>query len=138
MKYTRVKTENISLVTAEKAMKYSGIVICLAIIIGAVMHVGMHLYTDFMSLTFVLGGAVGFALLKNEMADMPRNFGDGAVFFGWLGLLIGLVAIAGNAFGAWGSVEKMGPALAVSILPLFYGYIVRLICMTVGKANPAE
>mgnify|MGYP006216404439 FL=1 len=119
-------------------MKYAGIVICLAIILGAVMHVGMHFYTDFMSLTFVLGGAVGFALLKNEIADMPRNFGDGAVYFGWLGLLVGLVAIAGNAFGAWGSVEKMGPALAVSMLPLFYGYIVRLICMTVGKANPAE
>ena len=119
-------------------MKYAGIVICLAIILGAVIHVGMHFYTDVMSLMFVLGGAVGFALLKNETADMQRNFGDGAVYFGWLGLLVGLVAIAGNAFGAWGSVEKMGPALAVSMLPLFYGYIVRLICMTVGKANPAE
>ena len=119
-------------------MKYAGIAICLAIIFGAVAHVGIHLYTDFMSMTFVLGGAVGFALLKNETSEMPRNFGDGAVYFGWLGLLVGLVAIAGNAFGAWGSVEKMGPALAVSMLPLFYGYIVRLICMTVGKAKPAE
>ena len=90
------------------------------------------------SRTFVLGGAVGFALLKNETSEMLRNFGDGAVYFGWLGLLVGLVAIAGNAFGAWGSVEKMGPALAVSMLPLFYGYTVRLICMAVGKAKTAE
>ena len=118
-------------------MKYAGIAICLAIILGAVSHVGFHFYNDFMSLTFVLGGAVGFALLKNETSEMPRNFGDGAVYFGWLGLLVGLVAIAGNAFGAWGSVEKMGPALAVSMLPLFYGYTVRLICMAVGKAKPA-
>ena len=28
-------------------------------------------------------------------------------------------------------------ALAVSMLPLFYGYTVRLICMAVGKAKPA-
>ena len=119
-------------------MKYAGIAICLAIILGAVSHVGFHLYNDGMSMMFVLGGALGFAFLKNEMADMPRNFGDGAVYFGWLGLLVGLVAIAGDAFGALGRVEKMGPALAVSMLPLFYGYIVRLICLTVGKANPAE
>ena len=122
----------------EETIKYAGITICLAIILGAISHVGFHVYTDFMSLTFVLGGALGFALLKNEMADMPRNFGDGAVYFGWLGLLVGLVAIAGNAFGAWGSVEKMRPAVAVSMLPLFYGYTVRLICMVVVKAKPAE
>ena len=117
-------------------MKYAGITICLAIIFGAVAHVGVHVYNDFMSITFVLGGAVGFALLKNETSEMPRNFGDGAVYFGWLGLLVGLVAIAGNAFGAWGSLEKMGPALAVSMLPLFYGYTVRLICMAISKAKP--
>ena len=119
-------------------MKYAGIAICLAIILGAVAHVGTHLYNDFMSMMFVLVGAVGFALLKNETTEMPRNLGDGAVYFGRLGLLVGLVAIAGNAFGAWGSVEKMGPALAVSMLPLFYGYMVRLICMAVGKAKAAE
>ena len=119
-------------------MKYAGIAICLALILGAVAHVGTHLYKDFMSMMFVLGGAVGFALLKNETSEMPRNFGDGAVYFGWLGLLVGLVAIAGNAFGAWGNVEKMGSALAVSMLPLFYGYTFRLICIAVGKAKPAE
>ena len=119
-------------------MKYAGIAICLAIIFSAVSHVGFHLYNDFASMTFVLGGALGFALLKNEMADMPRNFGDGAVYFGWLGLLVGLVAIAGDAFGALGRVEKMGPALAVSMLPLFYGYTVRLVCMAVGKAKAAK
>ena len=119
-------------------MKFTGVAICLAIIFGAVANIGIHLYNDFMSLMFVLGGAVGFALLKNETSAMPRHFGDGAVYFGWLGLLVGLVAIAGNGFGVWGSVEKMGPALAVSMLPLFYGYTVRLICMAIGNVKPAE
>ena len=119
-------------------MKYAGIAICLAIIFGAVAQVAIYLYNDFMSLTFVLGSAVGFALLKNETSEIPCNFGDVNVYFGWLGLLVGLVAIARNAFEVWGSVKKMGPALAVSMLPLFYGYAVRLICMAFGKAKPAE
>ena len=56
----------------------------------------------------MLGGAVSLALLKNETSDMPRDFGDGAVYFGWLGLLVGLVAIADNAFGAWAVLRKWG------------------------------
>ena len=50
-------------------MKYFGLIICLAIIAGAVVQVGPHLYNDFMSATFVFGGALGFALLKNEPRD---------------------------------------------------------------------
>ena len=118
-------------------MKYAGIAICLAIIFGAVANVGIHLYNDFMSMTFVLSGAVGFALLKNETSEMPRNFGDGAVYFGWLGTLIGLIAISGNAFGAWDSVSAMGPALAVSMLPLLYGYTLNLVCLAIA-ANPTD
>ena len=118
-------------------MNYFGLVICLAIIAGAVVQVGPHLYNDFMSATFVFGGAFGFALLKNEPLQMPRNFGAGAVYFGWLGTLVGLIAISGNAFGAWNSVAAMGPALAVSMLPLFYGYIVKLVCMAIA-ADPKQ
>ena len=36
------------------------------------------------------------------------------------------------------AIPKMGPALAVSMLPLFYGYTVSLICMAFVKAKPAE
>ena len=116
-------------------MKYLGLLICLFIIMGAVVHVGPHLYNDLMSALFVLGGALGFALLKNQPLQMPANFGAGAIYFGWLGTLVGLIAISGNAFGAWESVTAMGPALAVSMLPLLYGYTVNLICMTIA-ANP--
>ena len=94
-------------------MKYLGLLICLFIIMGAVVHVGPHLYNDLMSALFVLGGALGFALLKNQSLQMPANFGAGAIYFGWLGTLVGLIAISGNAFGAWESVTAMGPALNV-------------------------
>ena len=118
-------------------MKYFGLIFCLAIIVGAAFHVGPHLYNDAMSAVFVLGGAFGFALLKNERLQMPQNFGAGAVYFGWLGTLIGLIAISGNAFGAWDSVAAMGPALAVSMLPLLYGYTVNLVRMAIA-ARPKD
>ena len=47
-----------------------------------------------------------------------KNFGVGAVYFGWLGTLVGLIAITGNRFMVWGDVEKMGPALAVAMLTI--------------------
>ena len=118
-------------------MKYFGLLICIAIIAGAIVQVGPHLYNDIMTGVFVFGGALGFALLKNEPLQMSKNFGAGAVYFGWLGTLVGLIAISGNAFGAWDSVPAMGPALAVSMLPLLYGYTVNLVSMAIA-ANPKE
>ena len=118
-------------------MKYFGLLISIAIIAGAAIQVGPHLYIDIMSLIFVAGGALGFALLRNEPLQITKNFGAGAVYFGWLGVLIGLIAISGNAFGAWESVSAMGPALAVSMLPLLYGYTLNLVCIAIA-AKPAE
>ena len=42
-------------------MKYFGLLICLAIIAGAIVQVGPHLYNDIMTGIFVFGGALGFA-----------------------------------------------------------------------------
>ena len=104
---------------------------------GAVVQIGPHLFNDVMSGLFVLGGALGFALLKNKPQQMAENFGAGAVYFGWLGALVGLIAIAGNALGVWGDVAAMGPALAVSMLPILYGYTVKLVCMTIASSSKA-
>jgi hypothetical protein len=62
-----------------------------------------------------------------------KNFGDGAVYFGWLGTLVGLIAITGNRFLVWGDIEKMGPALTVSMLPILYGYTARLISIALSR-----
>ena len=37
----------------------------------------------------------------------------------------------------WGDVEKMGPALAVALLTILYGYTVKLACMAIGQ-KPAN
>ena len=111
----------------EMAMRIVGVGICLAIIFGAILQVGYHLFLDINSALFVLGGATGFLVLKKDPGNRIKNFGQGAVYFGWLGALIGLIAITGNRFMVWGDVEKMGPALAVAILTILYGYTIKLI-----------
>ena len=78
----------------------------------------------------MLGGEIDFLALKNDLENRIANFGDGAVYFGWLGTLIGLIPIIGNRFMVWGDVEKMGPALAVSMLTVLYGYSLKLICIS--------
>lgn len=114
-------------------MKFLGLAICLGIIAGASATVGTHLFVDVNSLLFVLGGATGFLVMKNNPEKHITNFGKGAVYFGWLGTLIGLITITDNRFSVWGDVDKMGPALAVAMLTILYGYSVKLITIAIAK-----
>ena len=114
-------------------MKILGIGICFAIMLGAFLQIGFHFYIDLNSALFVLGGATGFLVMKNDPSKHILNFGQGAVYFGWLGTLIGLIAIAGNRFLVWGDIDKMGPALAVAMLTILYGYIIKLVTFAFTK-----
>ena len=114
-------------------MKFLGLAICLGIITGAAVTVGSHLFFDLNSLVFVLGGATGFLVMKNDPEKYVVNFGEGAVYFGWLGTLIGLIAITGNRFMVWGDLEKMGPALAVAMLTILYGYAIKIVAIAITE-----
>ncbi|MDP4785490.1 MAG: hypothetical protein NWS38_04370 [Alphaproteobacteria bacterium] len=46
------------------------------------MTVGFLLCCDILSLLFVLGGAIGFLIMKGNPENHMNNFGDGAVYFG--------------------------------------------------------
>ena len=116
--------------------KFLGLSLCLFMIIGAVIHVGPKYYNDILSLKIVIGGAIGYSLLKNKKNEFIINFGDGAVYFGWLGTLIGLIALTGGKWDNWGDIEKMGPALSIIMLTLFYGYIIKLITLLFQKNDP--
>ena len=111
-------------------MKLLGLGICFAIMLGAFLQIGINLFFDLNAALFVLGGATGFLVMKNDPFRHFANFGQGAVYFGWLGTLIGLIAITGIRFMVCGDVEKMGPALAVSMLTVLYGYSLKLICIS--------
>ena len=110
--------------------KLFGLLIVICIIFGAVIVAGPKLFNDIHSLLFVLGGATGYSLIKSKKGKWIKNIGDGGVYFGWLGTLIGLISIAGNRFDVWGDVDKMGPALAVAMLTIFYGYLLKLLAIT--------
>jgi flagellar motor component MotA len=114
-------------------MKFLGLAICLATIVGAAATVGIHLYFDILSFLFVLGGAVGFLVMKNKPENHLQNFGQGAVYFGWLGTVVGLIAITGTPSFVWGNIEKLGPALAVSMLTVLYGYSLKLITIALTE-----
>ena len=81
------------------------------------------------SLLFVLGGATGYSLIKSKKGSWAKNIGDGGGYFGWLGKLIGLISIAGNRFDVWRDIDEIGPALAVAMLTIFYGYLLKLLAM---------
>ena len=114
-------------------MKIIGIGICFAIMLGAILQIGHHLFIDINSALFVLGGATGFLVFKKDSGNHIKSFGQGAVYFGWLGTLIGLIAITGNRFMVWGDLEKMGPALAVAMLTIFYGYAIKIVAIAINE-----
>ncbi len=114
-------------------MKMIGIGICFAIMLGAILQIGHHLFIDINSALFVLGGATGFLVFKRDSGNHIKSFGQGAVYFGWLGTLIGLIAITGNRFMVWGDVEKMGPALSVAMLTILYGYAIKIVAIAITE-----
>ena len=114
--------------------KYIGLLICLLIIIGAISHVGFYHYNDILSFSFVAGGSVGYGLLKDQKDKFIINCGNGAVYFGWFGTLIGLIALTAGKWDNWGDIDKTGTALSIAMLTIFYGYIIKLITIVFKKA----
>ena len=46
---------------------------------------------------------------------------------------MGLIVITGNRFMVCGDVEKMGPALAVAMLTILYGYLIKLVTIALTE-----
>ena len=62
-------------ISGAEIMNFLGLAICLGVIVGVATHVGFHLFIDVMILSFVLGGAVGFVVIKNNPENHVKNFG---------------------------------------------------------------
>ena len=77
--------------------KYLGVAIIIVIVAGAAFHGGaIFPFIDTMALIFVLGIGIGHALSAKDGESKITRFGDGSIRGGWLGLLMGLVLIAGT------------------------------------------
>ena len=101
-------------------MKVLGVIGMLGII-GWVMRLaaGLGAFIDPVSIFLVFGGAVFFSIARGAL-DQPieralQYFGDGAVYFGWLGFIIGAIAILKNH-----DFQNVGTTVAINIVTIFY------------------
>ena len=65
----------------------------------------------------------------NNDESFIQKFGDGAVRAGWLGFIIGIVAIFGSDTFANGDLPMLGAAMAVCSLTVLYGYFIKIGAM---------
>ena len=102
-------------------------VLFIAITVGAI-STNFSGFIDAVSAIFVLVGALCFGICaKGEWnSDARLNaFSEGAVLSGWIGALLGAVLIGIN-INIQG-LDALGPAVAVMLLTLIYGYFVKAL-----------
>ena len=99
---------------------------------------GIGAFADSITFIYVLFGAALFVIAKaglsQNLNQVLQNFGQGAVYSGWLGLLIGAVAIAKNT-----PLEALGPAISIALLPVLYAYFFKWVVVTaLGSSRSAD
>ncbi len=112
-------------------MRIIGVIIIIGMVVGAVSTIDYKKFIDLPSFLLVVGGSLGYVLAKGKSSNFIKNFGDGSVYMGWIGLMIGIVII-GNHHA---STENMWPAFSVAFLPILYGYFIKLITTGLEKIN---
>ena len=114
-------------------MKHSKKVISISIIItilvgscySASKSVGNFLtFIDIPSIIIVLVISYAYSLNKKNKI---KEFGNGAVYAGWLGFLIGLVTMSFDFSSNNNNIEQFFLVNSVLWLIVFYGYSVKLI-----------
>ena len=109
-----------------KSKRMIGMAIPLLLIIGALVTIDLSVYFDGNSALIVVGGAFGFMIAADDNKSKVKAFGDGAVYMGWNGSLIGWIAISRFVFNEH-TLESIGAAFSVSLLTIFYGYLIKLV-----------
>ena len=109
-------------------------IVCTAVyvlfILATLITVGnIGQYIDLPSFFVVVVVAVLFAAAAQGEESVVQKFGNGAVRAGWLGSIIGIIAIFGSDGFASGDMSKIGMALAVCSLTILYGYFLKLGAM---------
>ena len=112
-------------------MRIIGVIIIIGMVVGAVSTIDYKKFIDLPSFLLVVGGSLGYVLAKGKSNNFIKNFGDGSVYMGWIGLMIGIVII-GNHYA---NTENIWPAFSVAFLPILYGYFIKLITTGLEKIN---
>ena len=104
-------------------------IVPIALILASVifaMASEVDVFIDLMSVAIVLVPAIAYGLSGTgnwNSQNRLRRFSQGAVLFGWLGALTGVVMI--SAF--LDDMNALGPALSIALLTILYGYIVKAV-----------
>ena len=108
-------------------------IVCTAIyvlfIAATLITVGVSQYIDLNSLIVVIVIGALFAAAAKGEESLVQKFGNGAVRAGWLGSIIGIIAVFGSDGFAAGDLSMLGSAMAVCSLTVFYGYVFKLGAM---------
>tara|TARA_B100001093_G_scaffold41545_1_gene35330 strand:+ start:395 stop:745 length:351 start_codon:yes stop_codon:yes gene_type:complete len=108
-------------------------IVCTAIyvlfIAATLITVGVSQYMDLNSLIVVIVIGALFAAAAKGEESLVQKFGNGAVRAGWLGSIIGIIAVFGSDGFAAGDLSMLGSAMAVCSLTVFYGYVFKLGAM---------
>ena len=110
-------------------MRIIGILIIIGMVVGAVSTIDYKKFIDLPSMLLVVGGSLGYVLAKGKSNYFIKNFGDGSVYMGWIGLMIGIVMIGNHQ----ANTENIGPAFSVAFLPILYGYFIKLVTIGLEK-----
>lgn len=119
-------------------MRILGLMMCFALILWIMnMAAGIAAFIDLISLSVVFGGGIAYAIAKGGVSQSRDqallNFADGAVYWGWLGFLVGCVGIAGGLR----ELSALGPAAAIAFLTVLYGYFAKWMIMAVVDTSDA-
>ena len=104
-------------------------VIYVLFIAATLITVGVSQYIDLNSLIVVIVIGALFAAAAKGEESLVQKFGNGAVRAGWLGSIIGIIAVFGSDGFAAGDLSMLGSAMAVCSLTVFYGYFFKIGAM---------
>ena len=113
---------------SKKNLRLLGIFIALLTIFATIIPLDINAYFHPEAALLIVGGTVSYVLLVNNDKTLANRIGDGAAYFGWLGILFAWIYIAYNGFNEF-SPRELGVSVAYSMHPLLYGYLIKLISM---------
>ena len=87
-------------------------VVYVLMIAATLITVGVSQYIDLNSLIVVIVIGALFAAAAKGEESLVQKFGNGAVRAGWLGSIIGIIAVFGSDGFAAGDLSMLGSAMA--------------------------